>query len=174
MQFDLDKAYQILEKTPLVLETLLTGLSDDWTMNNEGPDTFSPYDVIGHLIHGEKTDWKARAMMILEHGESTTFVPYDRFAQFAHSKGKSLQQLLAELKELRARNLQWLRSLQLKSADLNKTGMHPDLGRVTLKQLLSTWVAHDLAHIAQVARVMAKQYKEAIGPWVEYLRIMNF
>jgi hypothetical protein len=174
MQFNLDQSYQILERTPAVLKTLLTGISDDWVMNNEGPETFSPYDVIGHLIHGEKTDWRERATMILEHGESKTFVPYDRFAQFEESKGKSLQQLLSEFEELRGKNLQWLKSLQLTDADLDKTGMHPGLGRVTLKQLLSTWAVHDLTHIAQVSRVMAKQYKEEIGPWVEYFRIMSY
>ena len=174
MQFNLDKSYQVLEKTPAVLKTLLTGISDDWVMSNEGPETFSPYDVIGHLIHGEKTDWRDRATIILEHGESKTFTPYDRFAQFAESKGKTLPQLLAEFEVLRKANLDWLKSLQLTPADLDKTGMHPELGRVTLRQLLSTWVVHDLTHIAQVARVMAKQHKEEIGPWVEYFRIMSF
>jgi hypothetical protein len=174
MKFNLDKSYQILERTPTVLKTILAGISADWVMNNEGPETFSPYDVVGHLIHGEKTDWRVRAAMILEYGESKTFEPYDRFAQFEESKGKSLPQLLAEFKGLRAKNLEWLKSLQLKPDDLDKTGMHPGLGQVTLKQLLSTWVVHDLTHIAQVSRVMAKQYKEEIGPWIEYFRIMSF
>ena len=174
MHFNLDKSHEILERTPVVLKTLLSGISDEWYMNNEGPETFSPYDVIGHLIHGEKTDWRDRATMILEHGESKTFIPYDRFAQFEQSKGKSLQQLLKEFEELRTANLKWLYSLKLTEADLDKKGMHPGLGQVTLRQLLSTWVIHDLTHIAQVARVMAKQYKEEMGPWVEYFRIMNF
>ncbi|HKO82443.1 MAG TPA: DinB family protein [Chitinophagaceae bacterium] len=174
MHFKLDKSHEILERTPVVLKTLLSGISDEWYMNNEGPETFSPYDVIGHLIHGEKTDWRDRATMILEHGESKTFIPYDRFAQFEQSKGKSLQQLLKEFEELRTANLKWLYSLKLTEADLDKKGMHPGLGQVTLRQLLSTWVIHDLTHIAQVARVMAKQYKEEMGPWVEYFRIMNF
>lgn len=174
MHFSLDKSYELLERTPSVLKALLSDVSDDWSMNNEGPETFSPYDVIGHLIHGEKTDWKVRATMILEYGESKTFVLYDRFAQFEHSKGKSLQQLLSEFEKIRVTNLKWLQSLNLTEEDLDKKGTHPGLGRVTLRQLLSTWVVHDLTHIAQVTRVMAKQYKEEIGPWIEYFRIMNF
>ena len=174
MTFNLDRSIEILESTPAVLRTLLQNLHQDWIMNNEGPDTFSPYDVIGHLIHGEKTDWKDRTTMILEHGVAKTFVPYDRFAQFEASKGKQLEQLLKEFEELRKDNLNWLRSLSLTEADFDKKGIYPSLGQVTLRQLLSTWVAHDLTHIAQVARVMAKQYKEEIGPWVEYFRIMNF
>ena len=174
MTFNLNKSYQILERTPSVLRILLSGLDDDWTMNNEGPDTFSPYDVIGHLIQGEKTDWKERAIMILEHGTKKSFVPFDRFAQFEESKGKSLQQLLDEFEKLRKESLDWLRSLNLTEADLAKKGNHPDLGEVSLQQLLSTWVAHDLTHIAQVTRVMAKQYKEEIGPWINFFRILNF
>jgi hypothetical protein len=126
------------------------------------------------LIHGEKTDWRDRTMMILEHGISKIFVPYDRFAQFEESHRKSLEQLLNDFEELRKDNLNWLRSLNLTETDFDKKGIHPSLGQVTLRQLLSTWVVHDLTHIAQVARVMAKQYKEEVGPWVEYFRIMNF
>jgi len=174
MKFDLDKSYQILERTPSVLRILLSGLDDNWTMNNEGPDTFSPYDVIGHLIQGEKTDWKERANMILEHGTKKSFVPFDRFAQFEESKGKSLLQLLDEFEKLRKESLGWLRPLDLTETDFAKKGNHPDLGEVTLKQLLSTWVAHDLTHLAQVTRVMAKQYKEEIGPWINFFRILNF
>jgi len=174
MTFNLHRAIEILERTPAVLQTLLQGLADEWVMNNEGPETFSPYDVIGHLIHGEKTDWKNRTAMILEHGVSKTFVPYDRFAQFEESKGKSLDQLLNEFEKLRAGNLDWLRSLNLHEIDYDKQGIHPSLGQVTLRQLLSTWVIHDLTHIAQISRVMAKQYKEEMGPWVEYFRLMNF
>ena len=174
MTFNLDRSIEILERTPAVLKTLLKDLHKDWTMNNEGPETFSPYDVIGHLIHGEKTDWRTRATMILEHGESKTFIPYDRFAQFEESKGKSLQQLLNEFEKLRTDNLNWLRSLNLTETDFDKKGVHPSLGEVKLRQLLSTWLVHDLTHIAQVTRVMAKQYKEEIGPWIEYFRIMNF
>lgn len=174
MTFNLNKSYQILERTPSVLRILLSDLDDDWTMNNEGPDTFSPYDVIGHLIQGEKTDWKDRAIMILEHGTKKSFVPFDRFAQFEESKGKSLQQLLDEFEKLRKESLGWLRSLNLTETDFGKKGIHPDLGAVTLKQLLSTWVVHDLTHIAQVTRVMGKQYKEEIGPWINFFRILNF
>ena len=174
MKFSLERTGEMLERTPAVLRTLLQNLHQDWTMNNEGPETFSPYDVIGHLIHGEKTDWRERTTMIMEHGVSKTFTPYDRFAQFEESKGKSLQQLLDQFEKLRAENLNWLRSLNLSESDINKKGIHPSLGQVTLKQLLSTWVVHDLTHIAQISRVMAKQYKEEMGPWVEYFRILNF
>lgn len=174
MKFSLDKSYEILERTPTVLRTLLSNLSDDWIMNNEGPETFSPYDVVGHLIHAEKTDWRDRAIMILEHGEEKSFVPFDRFAQFEESKGKSLATLLDEFGKRRGANLTWLKSLQLIENDFDKKGSHPSLGQVTLRQLLSTWVIHDLTHIAQVTRVMAKQYKSEIGPWIEFFRIMNF
>ena len=174
MNFGLDKSYEILERTPSVLRTLLSGLSDDWIMNNEGPDTFSPYDVVGHLIHGDKTDWRDRTVMILEHGTEKTFVPFDRFGQFEASKGKSLATLLDEFEKLRSDRLTWLKSLKLNEDDFDKRGNHPDLGEVTLRQLLSTWVVHDLTHIAQITRVMAKQYKSEIGPWIEYFRIMNF
>ena len=174
MQFSLEKSYEILERTPSVLNTLLTGLRDDWIMNNEGPETFSPYDVIGHLIHGEKTDWTARAKMILEFGLSNPFIPWDRFAQFDESKEKSLQQLLNEFEIIRKDNIAWLKSLSLTETDLDKKGMHPKLGDVTLRNLLSTWVVHDLTHIAQITRVMAKQYKGEMGPWPEFFRILNF
>jgi hypothetical protein len=174
MTFDLNKSYQILERTPSVLRILLSDLDDDWIMNNEGPDTFSPFDVIGHLIQGEKTDWKDRGTMILEHGTKSSFVPFDRFAQFEVSKGKSLQQLLDEFENLRKESVAWLRSLKLTKSDLDKKGTHPELGEVTLKQLLSTWVVHDLTHIAQITRVMGKQYREEIGPWINYFRILNY
>jgi hypothetical protein len=174
MKYSLQNAYGILERTPLVLKTILSGLNDEWVMNNEGPETFSPYDVIGHLIHGEKTDWRERANMILEHGVTKTFIPFDRFAQNEASKGKTLQQLLDEFETLRKENMVWFRSLKLSESDLDKKGIHPVLGQVTLRQLLSAWVVHDLTHIAQVTRVMAKQYKEEIGPWTEFFRILNF
>ena len=174
MKYSLEKSYEILERTPSVLKSLLIGLHDDWIMNNERSETFSPYDVVGHLIHGEKTDWRARATMILEHGISKKFVPYDRFAQYEESKGKTLQQLLNEFETIRKINMEWFRSLNLFETDLDKKGVHPELGQVTLRQLLSAWVIHDLTHIAQVTRVMAKQYKEEMGPWVEFFRIMSF
>ncbi|HMJ48554.1 MAG TPA: DinB family protein [Ferruginibacter sp.] len=174
MKYTVQGALEILERTPAVLNTLLNGLSDDWVMNNEGPETFSPYDVIGHLIHGEKTDWTERAKMILEFSNTKTFVPWDRFAQYEESKGKLLPQLLDEFASIRKENIVWFKGLNLTEDDLDKKGMHPKLGDVTLRNLLSTWVIHDLTHIAQVTRVMAKQYKQEMGPWVDFFRIMSF
>lgn len=174
MKFSLERSFEILERTPSVLRSLLENLGDEWIMNNEGPDTFSPFDVVGHLLHGEKTDWAARTKMILESGISQSFVPWDRFAMFEESKGKNLQQLLDEFARVRKENLSWLKSLQLTESDLDKKGMHPTLEEVTLRNLLSTWVVHDLTHIAQITRVMAKQYKEEMGPWPEFFRILNF
>ena len=174
MKYSFDNAFEILDRTPSVLRTLLTSLADEWIMNNEGPDTFSPYDVIGHLIHGEKTDWAARTRIILENGTAVPFTPWDRFAQFRDSEGKSLEQLLDEFERLRKENMIWLRSLRLTEEDLDKKGMHPGLGEITLRNLLATWVVHDLTHIAQVTRVMAKQYKKEMGPWPEYFRILQF
>lgn len=174
MNYSLEKSYEILEKTPAVLQSLLSGLSDEWVMSNEGPETFSPFDVIGHLIHGEKTDWVPRIKQILEFGTSKTFDMFDRFAQERESKGKTLQQLLDEFERLRKDNIIWFRSLHLSAADLDKKGMHPVLGEVTLRNLLATWVVHDLTHIAQITRVMAKQYKEELGPWPEFFRILSF
>ncbi|TMI65330.1 MAG: DinB family protein [Bacteroidetes bacterium] len=174
MKFDLNKSYQILERTPIVLKKLLNDLDEDWIINNEGPETFSPYDVVGHLIHGEKTDWAARTKIIVEFGLSKPFIPWDRFAQFEESKGKTLSQLLDEFEKVRLENVNWLKSLKLAEADLDKKGMHPKLGEVALRNLLSTWVVHDLTHIAQITRVMAKQYKEEMGPWPEFFRILSF
>ncbi len=174
MKYSLEESCQLLERTPSVLKTLLSNLVDDWVMNNEGAETFSPYDVVGHLIHGEKTDWVARTKIILEFGLSKPFEPYDRFAQYEESKGKTLQQLLDEFERVRAENEAWLKSLNLTETDFDKKGMHPSLGEVTLRNLLSTWVVHDLTHIAQITRVMAKQYKEEMGPWPEFFRILNF
>lgn len=174
MQYSLERSYEILERTPAVLTVLLDGLSDDWIMPNEGPETFSPYDVVGHLIHGEKTDWTARTKMILEFGNTKTFERYDRFAQYEESKDRSLQQLLSEFAAIRKENMIWFKSLNLTEADLDRDGMHPVLGDVTLRNLLATWVVHDLTHIAQITRVMAKQYKEEMGPWPEFFRILNF
>lgn len=174
MTFTIDKSYQVLGSTHAVLKSLLSHLNDDWVMNNEGPETFSPYDVVGHLVHGEKTDWTIRIRRILEHGTTFPFTPYDRFAQFEESKGKNLLQLLGEFEQLRNENLGWLKSLKLGEADFDKKGMHPSLGEVTLRNLLATWVVHDLAHIAQITRVMAKQYKEEMGPWTEFFRILSF
>ncbi len=174
MKYSLERSYQILDRTPLVLRVLLSDLDDGWVMNNEGPETFSPYDVVGHLIHGEKTDWTARTKMILQFSNTKAFVPYDRFAQYEESKGKKLSQLLYEFEAIRKENMIWFKSLNLTEADLDKKGMHPKLGEVTLRNLLATWVVHDLTHIAQITRVMAKQYKEEMGPWPEFFRILSF
>ncbi len=172
MNFNLDKSILILERTPVVLEQLLSGLPDDWTKNNEGGDTWSPYDVLGHLIHGERTDWMARLKIILN-GSHETFPVFNRTAMFEESKGKSLGDLLTEFKSVRAENLKTLRSLGLTEKDFDRTGIHPKFGEVKLRQLLSTWTIHDLTHIAQIARVMAKQYKQEIGPWLEYMRLVQ-
>jgi hypothetical protein len=174
MQYSLERSYEILDRTPVVLNALLSGLPDDWVMPNEGPDTFSPYDVVGHLIHGEKTDWTVRAKLILEFGNTKTFERYDRFAQYEESQGKSLQQLLDEFAAIRKENMVWFRSLNLTEGDLDRKGMHPVLEEVTLRNLLATWVVHDLTHISQITRVMAKQYKTEMGPWPEFFRILNF
>jgi uncharacterized damage-inducible protein DinB len=166
-------AIEILERTPSVLETLIDGLSDQWITQNEGPDTWSPYDIIGHFIHGEKTDWIARMEIILSDSTDKKFEPFDRFAQLENSKGKSARDLLMEFRELRAENLEKLKSAKGLEDHLHDTGIHPDFGEVTLAQLLSTWVVHDLNHIAQISRVMAHQYKHDVGPWIEYLGILR-
>jgi len=173
MTFELSKSLEILNKTPETLETLLSGLSDDWIYNNEGENTWSPHDVIGHLVHGEKTDWIVRSKIILSSSENKTFKPFDRFAQERDSKGKTIQQLLTEFRILRAENLEELKALRITENDLMKKGIHPEIGASNLKQLLATWVVHDLGHIAQIARVMAKQYKDEVGPWEAYLGILK-
>lgn len=174
MKFDLEKSLEILERTPAVIRVLLSNLSKEWAINNEGPETFSPYDVLGHLIHGEKTDWTERIKMILEYGNAKTFVPYDRFAMFTESIGKSIPELMDEFEQVRQKNIEWLRSLHLSETDFVKKGKHPTFGDVTLQQLLSTWVVHDLTHLSQITRVMAKQYKEETGPWMQYFRLLSF
>jgi hypothetical protein len=173
MNFDLDNGVAVLERTPRVMDSLLRGLSDAWVRVNEGVETWSAFDVVGHLIHGEKTDWLPRARMILEHGETRPFEPFDRFAQFKASAGRALDSLLDEFSRLRAAGVQTLRGWKLTPAQLELRGRHPELGPVTLAQLLATWVAHDLDHISQVVRVMAKQYAEAVGPWEAYLRVVR-
>lgn len=172
MNFNLQQATLILERTPAVLETLLKGLPDEFIFCNEGENTFSPFEVMGHLIHGEKTDWMTRTEIILNDGDKH-FAVYDRFAQYEESKGKSLDDLLSEFKKLRKENLGKLKNYSVSSEELKLTGIHPKFGEVTLHQLLATWVTHDLAHIAQICRVMAKHYKEDAGPWVEYMRILQ-
>lgn len=170
MVFNLDQALAVLSRTPATLKTLLKDLPREWIENNEGPETWSPYDVIGHLIHGDKTDWIPRAKIILEHGESR---PFDAFDRFAESKGKTLEKLLEEFAEARSQSLNALRELKIGGAELEKTGRHPTLGRVTLKQLLATWVAHDLDHLGQIARTMAKQCADEVGPWSAFLSILR-
>ena len=173
MDFDLVAGVAVLERTPPTLRAMIGGLSGAWTDATEGPDTWSPYVIVGHLIHGERTDWITRAEIILKQGADRRFTPYDRFAQFRESEGQSLAQLLDEFARLRADNLAALAAWRLSDAQLDLTGEHPEFGEVTLRQLLATWVAHDLGHIAQIARVMAKQYREAIGPWRAYLPIVT-
>ncbi len=174
MQYDINKSVEILERTPAVLSTLLLGINTDWVMNNEGPETFSPYDEVGHLIHGEKTDWMERIRRILEFANTRAFEKYDRFAQYEESKGKTINQLLDEFAFIRKQNLLALSRLQISETQLKEKGMHPVLGEVTLQNLMATWVVHDLTHIAQISRVMAKQYKSEIGPWSEFFRILEF
>lgn len=174
MKFELNKAIPVLERTPLVMRSLLQGLPEEWIYENEGKDTWSPFDVIGHLIHGEKTDWMVRSEIILGDGPDKVFEPFDRFAQFEDSKGKTLEALLTEFETLRNGNLELLKSKPLSSEDLNLEGIHPELGTVTLAQLLSAWVVHDLGHITQISRVMAKQYKNEVGPWPKYMTILNY
>lgn len=173
MEFSLSKSIEILERTPDVLSHLLQNLHPDWTSKNEGDDTWSAYDVIGHLIHGDKTDWLARAEIILSNQKEKRFEPFDRFAQFEGSKGKTLTQLLNEFKTIRTANVERLRKLKITDDDLKATGIHPSFGEVTLAQLLATWVVHDLDHISQISRVMAKQYKEEVGPWIAFLKILR-
>ena len=173
MKFELSHGIAVLERTPATLHALLSGLSPDWTNATEGGDSWSPYVVVGHLIHGERTDWIPRAQIILAQGASRRFTPYDRFAQFRESEGKSLEDLLDEFAVLRAANLATLQDWRLDDGQLSLQGEHPAFGSVSLRQLLATWVAHDLGHIVQISRVMARQYRDAIGPWREYLSVMG-
>lgn len=172
MHFNLQQSIPILERTPSVIRQLLSGLDSQWTTNNEGPETWSPYDVVGHLVHGEHNDWITR-IKITMNDKGGKYVPFNRTAMFEESKGKSLAQLLDEFEGARKHNLEELRILSITEEDLNKTAIHPVFGTVTLRQLLSTWVAHDLSHIVQISRTMAKQYKEEVGPWKEYLSVMK-
>ena len=173
MHFNIEKSLEILERTPSVLEVLLTGLSDEWIRNNERENTWSPYEIMGHLIHGEKTDWIPRAKIILSNAADKTFIPFDRFAQQKDDKSIPIEELLKQFKKLRTENLKELIAFNLSPDKLEKQGIHPDLGKAKLKELLSTWVVHDLGHIAQISRVMAKQYKSEVGPWKKYLGILK-
>lgn len=173
MDFHLSAAVPVLERTPRTLRAMLAGLPPEWTGATEGPDTWSPYDVVGHLVHGERADWIPRARIILAQGPERRFPPFDRFAMLRESRGKPLAELLDEFERLRAESLSTLAGWRLTEAQLALEGEHPEFGAVTLRQLLATWVAHDLSHLAQVARVMAKQYREAVGPWRAYLAVLD-
>jgi hypothetical protein len=173
MQFGLELSIDVLTRTPGTLRTLLEGVGPPWAGGREGPDTFSPFDVVGHLIDGEETDWMPRARIILAQGTNRRFEPYDRFRHRARNPGRTLDSLLAEFATLRAGNLELLRSWELSDTELALQGEHPSLGPVTLRQLLAAWVVHDLGHLAQVARVMAKQYRDEVGPWIPYLPVLT-
>jgi hypothetical protein len=173
MNHNLQYTVSLLSRTPAALNALLRDLPEAWTRSNEGGKTWSAFDVLGHLIHAERTDWMPRVKRILEAGESQSFEPFDRFAQERASQGKSLPELLDEFGRVRAQNLHELRALSLKPEDLARRGRHPELGSVTLAELLATWAAHDLTHLHQVSRIMAHQYREAVGPWIAYLGVMR-
>ena len=173
MHFELDLSIQILRRSPATLRALLEDVGAPWAGGTEGPDTFSPFDVVGHLVDGEETDWIPRARIMLAKGPDIRFESYDRFRHRARNAGRSLESLLTEFARLRASNLDLLRSWKLTARDLELPGEHPTLGRVTLRQLLAAWVVHDLGHVAQVARVMAKQYREEVGPWVPFLPVLT-
>ncbi len=173
MEFRLDRTIEILEQTPAALRAMLSGLSATWVTLDEGPDTWSPFDIIGHLIHGDETDWIPRLLIILEHGETRPFTPFDRFAQLERNRGKSLEELLNTFESLRTRNLEQLLRLDLQPAQLELAGTHPELGTVTVRQLLATWAVHDLGHISQTARVLAKGLSEEVGPWRAYLPVLG-
>jgi hypothetical protein len=173
MKVSIDKSIEILSGTPKVLRVMLLNISDNWTSNNEGGDSWSAYDVVGHLLHCEKADWVLRAEIILSDNPNVKWEPFDRYAHFEESKGKKLKQLLVDFENYRMRNIDRLKSKKLGNSDLQKIGLHPNFGEVTLSQLLSTWVVHDLGHISQISRVMAKQYIDEVGPWKEYLGILK-
>lgn len=173
MTFDLSRSINILTRTPGALRALLADIDESMIRATEGPETFSAFDVVGHLIDGEETDWMARARIILAGGANPRFAPYDRFRHRARNVDRSLETLLDEFARLRASNLEVLRSWNLTPAQLDLPGEHPTLGRVTLRQLLAAWVVHDLGHLAQCARVMAKQYRDEVGPWVRFLPVLT-
>ena len=173
MEHRLETSTALLERTPAALNAFLRDLPETWTMSNEGEKTWSVFDIIGHLIHAERTDWMPRTRLILQFGETKAFEPFDRWAQERDSRGKSLAQLLDEFADLRKHNLQDLRALNLQPADFERRGRHPSLGVVTLSQLLATWAAHDLTHLHQISRVMACQYRQAAGPWAEFMGVMQ-
>ena len=173
--FQLDEAIDVLGRTPKTLRALLDGLQGPWIDARENVESWSPFDVLGHLIHGEETDWIPRATIILEQGGSTSFTPFDRFGHVEASRGKTMSQLLDTFEQLRGLNLERLEAWELKQDQLDRTGSHPELGTVTLRELLSAWVVHDLGHIRQIVRGMAARYREAVGPWnrPDYLLILQ-
>jgi DinB superfamily len=173
MEQNLEQTISLLTRTPAALHALLRDLPEPWTLGNEGEKTWCPLEVVGHLIHGERTDWIPRTKMILEFGETRAFEPFDRWAQERESRGKSLPQLLDEFSQLRSENVKELRALNLQPADFIRRGRHPELGVVSLSELLATWAVHDLTHIHQISRVMAYQYREGVGPWNAYLGVLH-
>jgi hypothetical protein len=173
MQQDLDKTIAILTRTPSALDALLRGLPDDWTRSNEGGNTWSPFDVVGHLIYGERTDWMPRARWILAHRTEMPFEPFDRLGHVQECQGKSMDELLAEFARTRVESLAGLRALNLGPKELALKGRHPALGEATLSELLATWTVHDMTHLHQISRVMAHQYREAVGPWSQYLGVLH-
>lgn len=173
MEFRAEEAIMILGRTPDLLKTMLDGLPEDWTHASEGPGTFSPYEVVGHLLHGERTDWLPRLEIVLEEGEARPFEPFDRFAHRRWGRRRPLSALLEELGHLRAENVDRLEGLLEVGLDLDAAGRHPELGRVTVRELLAAWVVHDLGHVRQIARVMAKQYGDQVGPWRTYLPVLG-
>ena len=173
MTFSIEKSIEILSRTPDTLQALLSGLSEEWLMENEGDQTWSPYEIVGHLIHGEKTDWIPRARMILSDLEDKTFIPFDRFAQNKAGNQTSIEDLIQEFRALRIKNIEDLKSMQITDDLLDRKGIHPELGEARLKELLASWVVHDLGHISQITRVMAKQYKDEVGVWQAYLGILK-
>jgi DinB superfamily len=172
-EFSLDEAIAVLTRTPATLNALLRGLPNIWVRGNEGKNTWSPFDIVGHLVFGERTDWMPRVRILLENGEARPFDPFDRFAQLKESQGKSLEQLLDDFARLRRQNLAALQALNLQQEDLTRRGRHPALGVVTLSQLLATWAVHDLTHVHQLSRVMAHQYRGAVGPWSAFLGVLQ-
>jgi DinB superfamily len=173
MEHNLPHTISLLSRTPAALDALLRDLPEMWTFQNEGENTWSAFGVLGHLIHGERTDWLPRARMVLQFGETQTFEPFDRRGHERESEGRSMDQLLDEFARLRVRNLDELRALNLRREDLEMKGRHPALGIVTLSQLLATWAVHDLTHLHQISRVMAHQYRAAAGPWNRYLGVLQ-
>ena len=173
MEHNLQHTISLLTRTPAALNALLRILPETWTHQNEGENTMSVFDVVGHLIHAERTNWIPRARMVLQFGEAQAFGPFDRWGHQRESQGKPLAQLLDEFARLRLENLAELRALHLKPDDFARRGRHPALGVVTLSELLATWAAHDLTHLHQISRIMAHQYREAVGPWSAYLGVLK-